>query len=136
MNCSFCGARLYKNAEYCAHCGSKVVTNTQVEEVVENIVLEKTLTTETKQTNQTQKKYSGKAITGFVLSLSGWFLAGIICGILGIIFSSIALSDIKRKNYNGKGLAIAGLIVSIVLLVVSTISTIYKYFNYLSYYLY
>ena len=60
----------------------------------------------------TPKKTNGMAITGFVLSF--------FCGILGIVFSAIGLSQTgKNPNQGGRGLAIAGLIISIVSLVIS-----------------
>lgn len=47
------------------------------------------------------QKTNGLAIAGFVCSF--------FCGILGIIFGIIALSQIKKTNGGGKGLAIAGI---------------------------
>jgi hypothetical protein len=50
---------------------------------------------------------SGMAIAGFVLSF--------FCALLGIIFSAMAISEINQSNgmKTGKGLAIAGLVISI-----------------------
>jgi hypothetical protein len=57
----------------------------------------------------TGQSYNGMAIAGFVLSLTIPFL--------GLIFSWIALAGIKRTgNEEGKGLATAGLIISIAIL--------------------
>jgi hypothetical protein len=47
------------------------------------------------------------AIAGFVLGLLGF--AG-ITAILGIVFGSVALSRIRRTAQEGKGLAIAGIV--------------------------
>ena len=47
------------------------------------------------------QKTNGLAIAGFVCSF--------FCGILGIIFGIIALSQINKTNGGGKGLAIAGI---------------------------
>ena len=58
-------------------------------------------TTETKTTN-------GLAIAGFVLSFAS--------SILGLIFSILGLNEAKKTN-NGRGLAIAGIIISVVKLV-------------------
>lgn len=52
------------------------------------------------------QKTNGFAIAGFVLS---FFFA-----ILGIIFSAIALKQISERNEGGHGLAVAGLVLSIV----------------------
>jgi FtsH-binding integral membrane protein len=62
----------------------------------------------------TPKKTNGMAITGFVTSF--------FCGVLGIVFSAIGLSQTgKDPSQGGRGLAIAGLIISIVSLVISFI---------------
>lgn len=55
------------------------------------------------------------AITGLVLGIISWFLNlfGII-GTLAIVFSSIALSQIKTNNEKGKGFAITGLVSGII----------------------
>ena len=59
-------------------------------------------------TYDVQPSFNGMAIAGFVCSF--------LCSILGIIFSAIALSQIKNSNgtQRGGGLATAGLIISIV----------------------
>ena len=45
----------------------------------------------------------------------GIFISGLICGIVGVFFSVFALKEIKNKTkLNGKGLAIAGLVISII----------------------
>ena len=123
MNCKFCGARLYKNAKFCAHCGAK--TEQEEHSTEEKIIQtnEQTVNTDN-HTATTKRKFSGKAITGFVLSLCGIAFLELICSVIGLIFSCIALGDIKRKNYKGKGLAIAGLVVGIVATVLSFIYTL------------
>lgn len=50
---------------------------------------------------------SGMCIAGFVCSLA-------LVGILGLIFSIIGIKECNDQGYNGKGLAIAGLVISIV----------------------
>lgn len=55
------------------------------------------------------------AVAGFVLGLIGLLIFGIILGLLGIIFSGIALGKVsKSPTMYKKGLAIAGLIISII----------------------
>lgn len=48
---------------------------------------------------------NGFAIAGFVCSFFG------LIGILGIVFSCIALGQIRQRGQAGKGLAIAGLVI-------------------------
>lgn len=63
-----------------------------------------------------EQKIHWAALTGFITSLVGLFLLPILFGIVGIVFSAIALSQIKRSPelYKGKGFAIAGLVIGIV----------------------
>ena len=55
-----------------------------------------------------EQEWSGMAIAGFVLSFL-WFLS-----ILGLIFSIIGMKQTKDNKKKGRGLAIAGLVISIV----------------------
>ncbi|MDZ4957415.1 DUF4190 domain-containing protein [Clostridium perfringens] len=58
---------------------------------------------------------NGMAIAGLVLGIVSWFLNfwGII-GILAIVFSAIALSQVSNTSQKGKGFAIFGLISGII----------------------
>jgi hypothetical protein len=58
---------------------------------------------------------NGMAIAGFVCSMVGLILFGIILGLLAIILSAIGLHRINQDpiNWDGKGLAIAGIIIGI-----------------------
>lgn len=59
-----------------------------------------------------EKKNNSKAITGFVCGLVG-FLCCFPVGIVGLIFSIIALKEMKETgDEQGKGLAIAGVILA------------------------
>ncbi len=56
------------------------------------------------------QKTNGLAIAALVCSF--------FCGLLGIIFGIIAISQINKTNGNGKGLAIAGICIGAVSMVV------------------
>lgn len=64
------------------------------------------------------KPMNGLAVAGFVLSLVGFviFELLIVGAVLGVIFSAIAMSQLKKNDnaQRGRGLAIAGLVLSIV----------------------
>jgi hypothetical protein len=62
---------------------------------------------------QVQQRTSGMAIAGFVLSF--------FCGLLGLIFSVMGRNECKRSNgsVGGAGLAVAGIVISILHLVAS-----------------
>jgi hypothetical protein len=66
-----------------------------------------------------QRRTSGMAIAGFVLAL-------VSCSILGLIFSIIGYNECKRSNgeVEGQGLALAGIIISIVWLALGIIYVI------------
>ena len=76
-------------------------------------------------TSQIKKKSKGMAIAGLVLGIisviPGFFCGGPIWAILGITFSSVAMHRISKKpdQYEGEGLATAGLITSIVSLMLN-----------------
>jgi hypothetical protein len=59
----------------------------------------------------------GLAIAGFVCSLAGLFVAGILLGTLGIVFSAIALSRMGSTGKKGRGLAIAGIVIGAVAII-------------------
>ncbi len=65
------------------------------------------------------RRTSGMAIAGFVLAL-------VSCSILGLIFSIIGYNECKRSNgqVEGQGLALAGIIISIVWLALGIIYVI------------
>lgn len=74
------------------------------------------------------RKSKGMAIAGLTLGIisviPGFFCGGPIWAILGIIFSSVARHRISNKpdQYEGEGLAVAGLITSIVGLMLNLLS--------------
>jgi len=64
------------------------------------------------------QRTSGLAIAGFVCSF--------FCGLLGLILSILGLSEISRSNgtVKGRGLAIAGIVISIVLFLVGVLAAV------------
>lgn len=62
-------------------------------------------------------------LAGFITSLAGLLILPIPCGIVGIVLSGISLGRINKNpgKYRGKGFAIAGLIVGIVMVVLGAV---------------
>ena len=56
---------------------------------------------------QTPPPTSGMCIAGFVCSL-------VLFGILGLVFSIVGINDCNKQGLGGKGLGIAGMIISII----------------------
>ncbi len=63
-------------------------------------------------------KFNGMAIAGFILSF--------LCSILGLILSAVALGQINKSGgtQKGKGLAVAGIVISIISIAFSIIFNI------------
>jgi hypothetical protein len=68
-----------------------------------------------------QNKTNTMAIVGFVLSLA-------CCGFVGAILSGLAIGQINRTGENGKGLAIAGMVIGILTTLAGFIYAIVYFF--------
>ena len=103
MYCTNCGAKNDDKSNFCYKCGKKLIESNN-EDIKENIE---------------KNNFSAFAVTGFVSSLIGIVFFDIVfitvSSITGLCFSFFALDEIKKKGKKGKGLAIAGLVISIVL---------------------
>lgn len=70
----------------------------------------------------------GMAITGMVLGIVGLatsiFYVGGVIGVIGLVFSIIAVRAAGRREAGGRGMAIAGLVTSIIAIIVNAIEII------------
>lgn len=129
MKCEYCGRRVGENYKFCPDCGAKLTADAEVE-VKEPEKLEEKVVEQPAQVDsgfQPQKK-SSFSIAGFVLSLCP-ILTGYLaipCAILALVFSAIAISKCKKGTGGKYGLALAGLIISIIIL--SAILLYYLFF--------
>lgn len=119
MLCKLCGKQII--GKYCIYCGKKsstaVVGNLRPSDnsATDNLDLDidnsgnsYTESGATQPSSSTgQKQSNGFAIAGFILSLFGE-----IFFIIGLIFSIIGLVKSRQMNDSGKGLAIAGIVIS------------------------
>lgn len=103
--CSSCGKELEENANTCNNCG-KPVQNENANNTAPN-----PSTVQVTQTVVTQRKSNGMAVAGFVISLVSLLCCGGL-SFLGLVFSIIGLVNAKNCDGDGKGLAIAGIIIS------------------------
>ena len=107
--CKKCGRKIDENDIFCQYCGTQLIEETPEGEPIVS-------------TNKT----NSLAIAGFVVSLVSFvFSFWGVTAIVAIILSSVALSQIKKNNEGGKGLALAGLIIGIVSVIVGFFSLIF-----------
>ena len=107
--CKNCGTDLNGN-NVCHNCGtsygsSKEASNSNKKEVTNNNINNNNYNNGG-HNNYQSSPTNGMAIAGFVLSLLG------CTTFLGLVFSIIGLTQAPRYNNNGKGLAIAGIVIS------------------------
>ena len=113
--CSRCGETISNDSKFCKNCGEKIEeVKVKEEETVQTIE-----PTSTKQT----VPVNGLSITGFVFAMVSLISCGLVSP-LGLVFSIIGLIKGDEEDRTGKGLAIAGIIVSAIMLVLFILTII------------
>ena len=104
IKCDKCGSEVDGSAKFCPNCGAKIEATEKAErvEVVETVVRNNNTNT----INATEAGYNALAIIGFILA----FIPKI--WIVSLIISIVALVQISKTKEKGKGLAIAGIVIS------------------------
>ncbi len=142
MYCIKCGAKSSDEFNYCSNCGAKLVKEVDVsnlnEPIEENwndivymhdnsVPFENQAHQQNVYTNHGREyytpqtltdedfKYSRMSIAGFILACCSYLVSevGIVCAILGFIFSIIGLVSKDKIRKRGKGFAIAGITLSV-----------------------
>lgn len=118
MFCSNCGQKLDDNAVTCPNCGAETgvspaaATEQPAEQAGE---------ARQQQAQQYQPPRESES--------NGFAIAGLICAffipILGLIFSCIGLNRSKKMNGEGKGVSIAGIVISVLAIVLVVVVIIY-----------
>ncbi|MCL2679179.1 MAG: DUF4190 domain-containing protein [Dehalococcoidia bacterium] len=104
MFCSKCGTQTTNDSLYCSNCGNRLAASTAATQPP-------AAGTQTKRTNS-------MAIASLALGIIGFVIPIIITSILAIIFGIVGMNNIKNNpNQEGKGLAIAGIILGAAFLV-------------------
>lgn len=98
--CVYCGKEVEKNDNVCGNCGKAINNNVQT-------VITK------KETNKTE----GFAVAGFILSIVSFLCCG-STSTPGLIFSIIGLINCNKNGKDGKGLAIAGIIINSIMFII------------------
>jgi Domain of unknown function (DUF4190) len=99
------------------HGASKVVTHTFKSKLIAKYHrIEKALGPD--ENTDPDVLLDGFAVAGFICSITGLFASGIALGILGIVFSCIAMRRIRnaKGKWRGSGYAVAGLVFGIIAL--------------------
>lgn len=105
--CTNCGQELIEGAKTCGNCGASVEDkNVTVKATPESG------NTTTVNVNTAQGQTNGMAIAGFVVSLVSTILCCGAFNIVSLVLSIVGLTQAKNYNGNGKGLAIAGIVIS------------------------
>lgn len=148
MFCKFCGARNDDDAIFCRSCGKKIgEQETKGADGAEN---ENPFTSHTTnsytsanynpfaQPSFIKRPISVKALVGFIISISVFFLAEILvlipdytaaafllefpAGIAGIILTSLSFRDFSLYKKRGRGFAISGLIIASLMLFIGIVT--------------
>lgn len=124
--CSKCGKEILNDDKFCMYCGNSTSTieSKEKEENTEQVNQSQNNSVNTTQNQpsviiqNTPNKYTnGFGIAGFVISLVSLLIC---CGSfswLSLIFSIIGLVNANKNNGEGKGLSIAGIIISSIVVV-------------------
>jgi uncharacterized membrane protein YvbJ len=117
MFCPKCGKEIQDGSKFCPYCGAEIKDPHAEHETVEGSVVDNDTHPYVNDgsQNSTDGSTTSNSYTFAVLGL----IFAFVMPVLGLIFSSIALSRINKSNSDkGRSMAIAGLVVSIVLIIV------------------
>lgn len=116
MFCKNCGNRLNPGEVFCSKCGAKVEDGSSQNSTTEGYPVQ----------DSKAGKNNTMAILSIVFGVLGFFVAGLICGILAICMSVSAKNHIKSfPEEKGENLATIGLIIGIIDVVVIVLYTIF-----------
>mgnify|MGYP001623620600 CR=1 FL=1 len=115
MFCKNCGKQIDDNSVVCPYCGAE----TKSQATAQQPQYQQPQYQQPYQQQYTEKRSNSYAIAGFVLA---FFFA-----LLGLIFSIIGLRKVDECGGSGKGLAIAGIVLSILSMIGAFIIMITSY---------
>lgn len=116
MFCKNCGNRLNPGEVFCSKCGARVEDGSSQNSTTEGYPVQ----------DSKAGKNNTMAILSIVFGVLGFFVAGLICGILAICMSVSAKNHIKSfPEEKGENLATIGLILGIIDVAVIVLYTIF-----------
>ena len=114
MFCPKCGSELAEGSKFCCKCGASIATDT----IKDNDVHDRPAPVTTHSAPAEQSQPAQKDAYEGVYGLVGFILA-FICPIPGLV-----LSIIGAKKSKHSGLAVAGIVISIIFIILLTIAVI------------
>jgi hypothetical protein len=106
MYCTNCGIKIAERSNFCPECGTALIVQPETQPQLPAIDSESEQQVSGKQTNSF-------SIVAFVLGILGIFIGPLSIG--AIIFGALGISQTgKNPDIQGRGLAVAGLILGIV----------------------
>lgn len=113
--CTNCGSKLNGNEKFCINCGQEVTNSNSNENIGnESNVVTYSISDSSKLNGTTKSSCTSRANTAFILSLVGFFVAGIVMGIIGISMGASAKSEMESLGIEeGKKKAKAAIIIGI-----------------------
>ena len=113
--CSNCGQKLLKKDNACSNCGM-LVNEEKKEENQSTTVINNTVV---------NKKTNGFALSGLIVSLISTLLCCGSISIVSLVLSIIGIAKADDYDDTGKGLGIAGIVISVVGIIIFTINLIF-----------
>lgn len=116
--CQYCGGEVNAGDRFCQKCGAKIEESASTVETTNTVEIP--VQNNTQNFNQTNNvnamtKTNGAAIGGFVCSIVGLIIFGIVMGILAVCLGITARRHIAVfKNEKGAGLATAAIVIGII----------------------
>ena len=116
MFCGKCGSSIPDGNAFCSNCGASITDSSEQSSVQQPIQTVQTVPVI--MVTQPATKANAAAITGFVFGIIAFFLClvpyvGLVFGLVGLILSIVGINK-KKEGGRGGGLAITGLLLSII----------------------
>ena len=109
--CTNCGQEISEGYAFCEKCGTAVDGNGKAQAAPQPTVV-------VNNTTAPAKKSNGMAIAGFVTSLVNMLLCCGSISLISLILSIVGAVKAKDCDGEGKGLAIAGIIISAIMMLI------------------
>lgn len=133
--CKNCGAQMNESERFCPNCGTDTMAGGTPDQNMQQPNMNYNQQPNMNYNGQpnmnynqqpnmnynggVQGKYNPFAIASFVCSMVGIIFAGLIMGVLAVIFAAVAKNRAKTNpDEKGKGLATAGLVIGIIEIIV------------------